>query len=131
MAIVFSSIELTPLKYNVFPPYGLLTESYLPIGAFLIFIGIYTSAVRISRDSELRKEFYRSASSQVGLLRSIGVSQMEKELEEKVKDMQKRWRGYEPPFESQESDEENAKRILRDVLNELYSQHSEKQGTKE
>ena len=131
MAIVFSAIELTPLKYNVFPPYGLLTESYLPIGAFLIFIGIYTSAVRISRDSELRKEFYKSASSQVGLLKSIGVSQMEKELEEKVKDMQKRWRGYEPPFESQELDEENAKRILRDVLNELYSQHTEKHGTKD
>jgi hypothetical protein len=131
MAIVFSAIELTPLKYNVFPPYGLLTESYLPIGAFLIFIGIYTSAVRISRDSALRKEFYKSASSQVELLRSIGVSQMEKELEERVKDMQKNSGGYEPPFESQELDEENTKRILRDVLNELYSQHSEKQGKKD
>jgi hypothetical protein len=79
----------------------------------------------------LRKEFYKSASSQVELLRSIGVSQMEKELEERVKDMQKNSGGYEPPFESQELDEENTKRILRDVLNELYSQHSEKQGKKD
>jgi hypothetical protein len=128
MAIVFSAIELTPLKYNVFPPYGLLTESYLPIGAFLLFIGIYTSAVRISRNSELRKEFYKSASSQVALLKNIGVSQMEKELEEKVKDIQKKSRGNEPPFESQELDEESTKRILRDVLNELYSRHNERQG---
>jgi hypothetical protein len=45
--------------------------------------------------------------------------------------MQKKSGGYEPPFESPDLDEENAKRILRDVLNELYSQHSEKQGKKD
>jgi len=33
----------------------------------------------------VRKEFYKSASSHLSLLKSIGVSQMEKELEKEVK----------------------------------------------
>jgi hypothetical protein len=119
MAILFSSIELAPLQYRVYPPYGYVTEAYIPIGAFLLFVGIFNSAIRISRDAELRKEFYKSASGQLSLLKSIGVSQMEKELEEKVKAMQKVW---ETPYESEELEEENAKKILNDVLNELYSE---------
>jgi hypothetical protein len=57
----------------------------IPLGAYLLFIGIFSSAKVISRDSAVRKEFYKSASSQLSLLKSIGVSQMEKELEKEVK----------------------------------------------
>lgn len=46
---------------------------------------------------------------------------MEKELEEKVKTMQKRSVTWETPYESEELEMENAKKILQDVLNELYS----------
>jgi hypothetical protein len=45
---------------------------------------IFSSAKGISRDSKVRKEFYKSAESQLSLLKTIGVSEMEKELE-KVK----------------------------------------------
>lgn len=89
MAILFSSIELAPLQYRVYPPFGLVTEAYIPIGAFLLFVSIFTSAIQISRDAELRREFYKSAAGQLELLKNIGVSQMERELEEKVKAMQK------------------------------------------
>ena len=120
MAILFSSIELAPLQYRVYPPFGLVTEAYISIGAFLLFVGIFTSAIQISRDAELRKEFYKSASGQLELLKNIGVSQMEKELEEKVKAIQKSSAVWEMPYESEELEAESAKKILRDVLNELY-----------
>jgi hypothetical protein len=122
MAILFSSIELAPLQYRVYPPFGLITEAYIPIGSFLLFMGIFTSAIQISRDVELRKEFYKSASGQLELLKNIGVSQMEKELEDKVKVMQKRSAVWEIPYESEELETESVKKILRDVLNELYSE---------
>src|SRR5262249_34930861 len=92
MAILFSSIEITPLQYRVFPPYGLITEAFVPIGSYLLFVGIFTSATHLSRDSQLRKEFYRNVSSQLSLLKAIGVSQMEKELSEKTKSLEKRFR---------------------------------------
>ena len=91
MAILFSSLEITPLQYRIFPPYGLVTEAFLPIGAYLLFVGIFTSAKHISRDAELRKEFYKSAASQLSLLKATGISQMEKELEAQVESMEKRF----------------------------------------
>jgi hypothetical protein len=81
MAILFGSLEITPLQYRVFPPYGLITEAFIPLGSYLLFVGIFTSAKHISRDAELRKEFHKRAASQLTLLKAIGVSQMEKEFE--------------------------------------------------
>lgn len=121
MAIIFTSVELAPLQYRVYPPYGLITEAYIPIGAFLLFVGIFASAIQISRNAVLRKEFYKSASGRLALFRNIGVSQMEKELEQRVKAIQKSSEAWKTPYESEELESENAKRIMHEVLNELYS----------
>jgi uncharacterized membrane protein (Fun14 family) len=98
------------------------SQAFIPLGAYLLFVGIFTSAKNISRDSELRKEFYKSAASQLALLKVIGVSQMEKELEKNVKSIEKRLleRTGESHFEEQHLEDENVKEILHDVLNELY-----------
>jgi hypothetical protein len=120
MTIIFASIELAPLQFRTYPPFGLVTEAYIPIGAYLLFVGIFTSAVQISQNAELRKVFYRNASAQLDLFKSIGVSQMEKELEERVKSTQKTSDPSQMPFEPEELDSENAKRILREVVEELY-----------
>jgi hypothetical protein len=92
VAIFYGSIAIAPLQFHVYPPYGLITEAFIPLGAYLLFVGIFTSAKHISRDSELRKEFYKSAASQLNLLKAIGVSQMEKELEEETKSLEKHFR---------------------------------------
>jgi hypothetical protein len=123
MAILFGSIELTPLQYRVYPPYGFITEAFIPLGAYLLFIGIFTSAKHISQDAEVRKEFYKSAASQLGLLRTIGVSQMQKELEKKVKFIEEHSRLEKT--DDVQLEEGNVKEILRDVLNELYSKSKE------
>jgi hypothetical protein len=130
MAILFGTFEISPLQYHVYPPYGLVTEAFIPLGAYLLFVGIFTSAKNISKDSELRKEFYKSAASQLALLKAIGVSQMEKELEDQVKFVQKRSRVSEIKDESH-LEEENVKEILHDVLNELYYSKGRKEGTQE
>ena len=51
-----------------------------------------SSAGQISRNAELRREFYTSAASQLSLLKAIGVSQMEKELEKNVLVIESNWR---------------------------------------
>lgn len=48
----------------------------------MFFVGIFT--IHISRDAAVRRELYKSAMSQLDLLRSIGTSEMEKEFEYKV-----------------------------------------------
>jgi hypothetical protein len=116
------------LEFHVYPPYGLITEAFIPLGAYLLFIGIFTSAINISRDSELRQEFYKSAASQLSLLKSIGVSQMEKELEEKYKQVVRKVElsGTIEGYGLQDYSEENVKEILHEVLNELYYSKNKK-----
>jgi hypothetical protein len=128
MAILFGTFEISPLQYHVYPPYGFITQAFIPLGAYLLFVGIFTSAKNISRDSQLRKEFYKSASSQLALLKAIGVSQMEKELERNVKSIEARLSRLSPErTDEPQLEEENVKEILHDVLNELYYSKSKKE----
>jgi hypothetical protein len=122
IVILYGSISIASLQYHVYPPYGLVTEAFIPTGAYLLFVGIFASAKNISRDAEVRKEFYKSASSQLTLLKTIGVSQMEKELEEETKSLEKHFRlsEREEDYIEERLEAENAKQILHDVLNELY-----------
>jgi hypothetical protein len=119
IVMLFGSVQIESLQYHVYPPFGLVTEAFIPIGAYLLFVGIFISAKNISRDAEVRKEFYESASSQLTLLKTIGVSQMEKELEGKVKSIEKRFKPLERTEEPDLKDED-IKEILHEVLNELY-----------
>jgi hypothetical protein len=119
IVILFGSVQIESLQYHVYPPYGLVTEAFIPLGTYLLFVGIFISARHISRDVEVRKEFYNSASSQLRLLKTIGVSQMEKELENQVKFVEKRAKLLETTDEP-DLKEEEIKQILHDVLNELY-----------
>jgi hypothetical protein len=127
MAIIFGTFEISPLQYHVFPPYGLITQAFVPIGAYLLFVGVFSSAKVISRDSTVRKEFYKNASSQLSLLKSIGISEMEKQLEGQAKAVYRRPLVSEmEPSEEPYLDEQHVKDILRDVLNELYHSKAKK-----
>jgi hypothetical protein len=135
MAILFGSIDINSLLYATYPPFGLVTISFMAIGSFLVFNGIYNSAVLVARDKELRKEFYRSAMSHLDLLRVIGVSQMEKDLIDNYKSLEKRIKQPEITgrrFEKDnvrdalhglvdDLDKEEVREILHDVLDDVYS----------
>jgi len=116
MTILFSSVEITPLQYKVFPPYGLITEAFIPLGSFLLLIGIFTTAVNVSQDGELRRDFRKSAIAQLNLLRTIGIAQMEKELVKNFKLAEKRSPNQET---TEDYSEENVKQIVHEVLEEL------------
>lgn len=95
----------------------------MPIGSYLLFTGLFHSATVAARDIELRKEFYKSAMSQLTLLKTIGVTEMEKGLLKSVKFIESRVRSLEKdetPF-VEELDIEKIREILHDVLTELYS----------
>lgn len=73
IAILFGSIQITPLQYRLYPPYGLITEAFMPLGAYALLAGIFTAATYISQDAKLRKEFYNGASTQLRLFKDIGI----------------------------------------------------------
>ena len=123
IAILFGSIEISPLQYRIFPPYGLITEAFMPLGAYLLLVGIFTSATSVARDAKLRKEFYKSAMSQFNLLKTIGITQMEKELLKEYKPILARSNELEEP-QYQPLEQSDVKEIIHDVLNELQSREN-------
>ena len=133
MAVLYGSIEIDTLLFATYPPFGVVTVSFMPIGSYLLFTGILLSARLIARDKELRMEFYRSATSQMSLLKTIGVSEMEKQLMKDYKSIDKRTRSVEKDsiYEKDnvkealhglvdEIDTEKAREILHEVLTEVY-----------
>jgi hypothetical protein len=118
MAILYGSVEIDTLPYVVFPPFNLVTISFMPIGSYLLFVGIFTSARRVSDDAHLRKEFYKSAESHMSLLKTIGVTEMEKQIMKRCKPLIDRSAMLEKP-EDQELEQQDVKEMIHDVLNEL------------
>jgi hypothetical protein len=108
--------------------------SFIPIGSYVLFTGILRSARLVSRDKELRKEFYKTAASQLRLLKTIGVTEMQKELIKSYKSVENRTHSLDKDSRYEkvnvrealhgpvdEMDKENVREMLHDVLTELYS----------
>jgi hypothetical protein len=107
-----------------FPPYGLGSITFVPISAFLILLGLYYSAISIANDSVLRREIKKSVLKETKLLESIGIAQMQLELERKITDVTKdkakvmlEETGIEPSLSIDE-----AKDYLYDILEEVRIQ---------
>src|SRR5439155_5741285 len=67
-----------------FPPFGLLSVSFTGLSSYLIFIGIYSSAVSVSQDSRLRSSIRKSVETEVDFIGNIGSAEMEKTIMERV-----------------------------------------------
>jgi hypothetical protein len=64
-----------------YPPYGLAAVSFTGLSCYLIYNGLYFSAISVSQDTALRSTIRKSVTEQSKLLDSIGSAQMERELQ--------------------------------------------------
>jgi len=67
-----------------YPPFGLANVSFVGIASFMIFTGLYNSAVSVSRDTELRNNIRKSVLHQAKFLSSMGLAEMHQELEKNI-----------------------------------------------
>jgi hypothetical protein len=118
MVIIFGSLDIATLQYSVYPPFGLITTTFMPLGSYLLFIGILSSAQNISRNIQIRKELYKSANSQLDLLKIIGMAQMEKELLKRYKSISK-YTSIQEEKEVDRLEQDEIKEIIHDVVKEL------------
>lgn len=128
VSILFGCMEISTLQWRLYPPFGLVTEAFMPLGAYMLLVGLFGSATGVARDVRLRKELYKSAMSQFALLKTIGITQMEKELLKEYKPALARSDQLEEP-QYQSLEQSELKELIHDVLYELQSR--EKIKTKE
>ncbi len=81
--LIFSANQATALTLIPYPPFGLTTITILPIGAFLLMLGIYNSATLVSENINLRKSIYK-ITRESKLLDLIGQAEMEKEIQKTI-----------------------------------------------
>ena len=67
-----------------YPPYGLISVSFTGLSCYLIYNGLYYSAVSISQDLTLRQSIKKSVMEQSRLLHSIGTAEMENEIQKQL-----------------------------------------------
>jgi len=76
-----------------YPPFGLASMSFTGLSCYLIYSGLYSSAVTVSQDVSLRHSIRKSVTEQSKLLDSIGTAQMEQELQTRILTITKKLSG--------------------------------------
>jgi hypothetical protein len=106
-----------------YPPYGLAAVSFTGLSCYLIYNGLYFSAILVSQDIEVRKSIKKSVLEQSKLLDSIGSAEMERELQthvltvaKKALDIMAKETGVEAPMT-----EDDMKDYMQVVMKELQS----------
>jgi hypothetical protein len=94
--LMFISNQVT-LTATSYPPYGIATISLLVLASYMIFVGLYSTALSTSQDMKLRQHIRRLTTKDTSLLNSIGTAQMEQEVQRTVK-------GFENIIEQQEKE---------------------------
>jgi hypothetical protein len=67
-----------------YPPFGLASVAFTGLSCYLIYTGLYSSAISVSQDLTLRQSIRQSVKEQSKFLESMGTAQMEAELQTRV-----------------------------------------------
>ncbi len=81
---LFISNQVT-LVATSFPPFGASTISFFGLSAYLILIGLFSSAISVSQDAAIRRSIRDSVLNKSKLLGSIGQAEMQREIQGWVK----------------------------------------------
>ena len=85
MTLLFASNQPTALILVPYPPFGLVTVCFVGLASYLLYLGIYSSALSVSEDSRLRRAIRNLAFKESQrFLDSIGSAEMEKEIQKRV-----------------------------------------------
>lgn len=109
-----------------YPPYGLVSISFVGLSCYLIYSGLYSSAVTVSQDIALRNSIRKSVTEQSKLLHGMGTAQMQQELEskvltinKKVSDMMEEETGVEPSM-TEEDIKEHIEMVRKEIISRSH-----------
>lgn len=118
--LIFTSNYLINVNGLTFPPFGIYGIPFVALSSFLIFIGIYSSALFIAQDDEIRKFIKRTIIGQ-GIVGFIGTAESYRQMENRVVNAAKKHSkrieeesGIEPTIE-----EDEMKKYIKTVISEI------------
>ena len=126
---MFTSNQPTGLIQAPYPPFGLVAAAFFGLAAFLFLIGVYSSAISVSQDRNIRK-YIKNYAKQLTFLGGIGSAEMEKELQKIVKnvmtEVEEKTRNVESTTGIESSlQEEDIKEYVKIAIQEARSKQTE------
>jgi hypothetical protein len=109
------SVESAP-----YPPFGLVTVFFVVITSYMILVGLYSSAISVSHNADLRRSIRKYVLQEVRFLDSIGSAHMEKEIEQKAVEVAKKIgsQGQESELSSY-ADDKDIREYVEEVMDEM------------
>jgi hypothetical protein len=128
MTLLFASNQPTALILVPYPPFGLVTICFMGLASYLLYLGIYSSAVSVSEDSRLRQNIRKIALKESQhFLDAIGTAEMEQEIQRKVLRFSENTKALmeDETGISTSIDEDDIKRYLDEILVELIAKKNQ------
>lgn len=82
--VLFFVSSQNTVSQPTYPPLGVIAASFVGLSAYMMFLGLYSSAISVSQNVKLRQSIRRSAIQEAKFLESISRAQMEQELQKRV-----------------------------------------------
>jgi hypothetical protein len=131
--LLFTSNQALVLTFTYYPPYGLVSISFVGLSSYLVLVGIYSSAISMSQDANLRQEIRHLAVRESKLLDGIGMTEMEEKIVNRVLAVAKRHSdemvektGVQPSL-----NEQDIEQYMHEVLAEIKRSKEKKSFTNE
>ena len=115
--LLFVSEQAVSLISFPYPPFGLTSVATLGLSSYLILVGLYYSAISVSKDIRMRKSILSSVLKDVNFLMKIGSAEVEKETEKMVGKLIDQHLEKIPP--QIENTTENIKEYVDEIMTEV------------
>jgi hypothetical protein len=107
-----------------YPPFGIVSISILTLSAYIIILGLYSTAVSISQDVKLRQYVRNLTRENLGFFSNIGQAQMERQIQSKAADLESVVKEQRIELEKESGiqssiQEQDIKQYLLEVLQEV------------
>jgi hypothetical protein len=133
LMLYFTSNQATGLLARAYPPFGMVTISYVGLSSYLILVGIYFSAISVAQDVKLRQSIRNSVKQNLEILDQIGIAEIQAGIEKRIVALTKslsaeitKETGIEPSLE-----EQDIKDYMAEVIEETKSLRRNEQEKKE
>jgi hypothetical protein len=119
----FTTNQAIVLNNLTYPPFGVAASSLLGLASFLVFVGIYGSALSFAQDTNIRRQVRDSVSDELRLMDRIGMSEVQEQVSRRVSIITKnltREMEVETGIGTSLKEDE-VKNYISDVINELQA----------
>ena len=119
--LLFSSNQAILMSIAPYPPFGIVTVTVMGLAAYLVVIGLYTSTISMSQNTELRRSIRHLARSQTRLFDTMVTAESAKEIEKRVLELIKK---QSVEMETRTGvgsslDDQEAKRYIEEIIREI------------